>query len=617
MRFTGPTPQERIGLADQADQEQREPIGSPTAADPAKNRGSLYAALTAAGIIAIAAAGYYFWSTSERVDLRYFDNEIANPDEILVEAEELFRDTATVDGATVVDDARCFFGPDNGLVGVFCGPVWLGRSNDDEPWLLMNVNYDIIDQEAVGQVDSVRTTTGAEPRSLSRPDGARPAEVPSPVHPATGPRLADGSLLLDPENVIGETEAAFAAYLTAPTDDPLTAADDPACFLRQGPDLIHDLPVTDSNLWCGPARTADSRDDRIWLPVNVSLEPGPTYGSSQFESAQVFSSNLQALPEGATLFRPDGATPPDADGVNRPPVATDFATVVDYRLSIDGSQPAATGRLVTDRYEIEFDSLVRTDQIGSGAQSFAAPPDHDLVVAGVAPSERPASPRGVLVVDGSERPLPNWRSGDGGATLVVVVPSSAREVAMTVENNGRPQTISLLDGTLGDGFPLALYRPEVQLNEPFSLRIDMPVGEAVLVSGVLETALWSAVDGERNWLPEGESDLLFTFDDWDVDRPCCDVRVDDVVPTFTLTAGAVSPAPTGDSTTSTTTAAAPSLVDDQRDDPTRAPSNRGPFFRVPEDTERVTLQLDVTVNFTADDQPGTISESLQFEVILP
>ncbi len=198
--------------------------------------------------------------------------------------------------------------------------------------------------------------------------------------------------------------------------------------------------------------------------------------------------------------------------------------------------------------------------------------------------------------------------------MVLAVPDSARTVTMTVEDNGRPQTISLLDGLLADGYPLAFYRDDADVAQPLSVRVEMPVGEAVLVSGQLTTARWFAKDQSKEWLPADTSELVVDFDNWNVDRPFLDVRVDDVVATFTLEV----PVPSVESDEEAEPAGGVvATFDDLREDPTRRPDREGPRFRVPATLSSAVLRLDVEVMFTVDGQQQTATVEERFDVVLP
>ena len=633
MSYSEPVPAERLGLGKLAELNRRPEAvttpqsapngvdrhGAPPAISP-PDRGRLYLGVTAAALVVAGALGFYLWSTSGRVELRYQGFEIANADEMLAAAEARFTETAAADGVELPSGAGCFFAPENGNPIVVCGPAWLGVSQPDRPWLTVGSSYTINDDRAIGEIGDIRGATAADVRTLDRPDGVRPVDPGTPNYPTTGPRLRDGRLLVDVESLLIGAEAAFVERVETSTDPLITAHDDASCFLLQGPDPLDNqpaLPRTDDAVWCGPARTVGSAGSRVWIPVSISYDQGPHYGSARFLEAAVRSIDPRAIPEGAELIRPDRVNPADPGGVDRPPVPVDFATVVDYQADVSTTEPAAagsrveSGALITGRYRIDFSSLLRVDAIGTGARSFTAPQGHDLVVA-VAEPGRSINPRGMLTVDGVERPLPRWISSDEGATLVMTVPDAARSVTITVENNGRPQTVSLLDGSLGDDVLLALYRPTAELSQPFSVRVEMPVGEAVLVSGVVESATWFAWDRDNIWLPAGFGEVQFNFSEWDVDRPFGGVRIDDVVATFTLTPDA-EPAD-GEPANEP---AAPTSIDDVRDDPTRSPSAAGPRFRVDETLAAATLNMTVTVTYTSDDQQTTTTVDETFEVSLP
>ncbi len=643
--FTGSPPAERLGLPPRPDPaapastfrpEDLEPGAPDQETSGRRGLGVVYLLVTLAGLAAVGAGGYWYWSTSGRPDLVVGDQPIANAEEVLADAETLLRRTTELDGAPLDDDARCFFAPGNSAPQVVCGPVWLGVSPDSEPWLLVDTRYQgdpSGSDEVVGEVIEIRDTVALEDRDLIRPDGSRPAGVGQPARSNTGPRLPSGSLLVGPDEVLSGAEAALAAALVELDDSSdgsmVSVADDSACYLRAGPELIHGVPVTDDRAWCGPARSNSSRVDEIWIAVSVRYQQGPEFGSSSFESAQA-NLRLSALPEGSSLTRPDGRSPTGADSLDRPPVPIDYAEVVDFPVPIEG--PAEGGLLVTERYRIEFAHLARTDRVGSGAQSFTAAAGHDLIVASIAPTDQRPSPRGFIVVDGMERPMPRWNSSEEGSTLVLSVPEGSRSVEMLVENDGRPQTISLLDGSLDDGFPLALYRPDEELAQPFSVRVEMPAGEAVLVSGRLSGAEWRARDDDGQWLAEGLANLEFTFDEWAVDRPCCDVRVDDVTSTFVLVAvdPSASPPDTSTSSSTTTTDPAPSTTEpgddegdgglviyaDLREDPGPPSSRSGPFFEVPEELAEMTLRVTFDITITVDEAEQVLTEELELEVSL-
>ncbi len=641
LSFSEPTPERRLGLGDLAELNRRQPSDHADAPRPVRNqepstdralepppvvgsepsnRGRLYVIVTAVALLAAGALGYFFWSTAGRVDLRYNGQEIANADEMLAEAETLMAETAAVDGADLSPDARCFFAPENPPTNtnpmVVCGPVWLGVSPTDQPWLTARARYDLEDDRAIGRFEGFGGTANLDLRSLDRPDGTRPAAPGAPAYPATGPRLRDGRLLVDVDEILDGALAAFTEHVATNEDPLISAHPEATCFLVQGPDLAQNqatLLETRNDVWCGPGRTVTTGSSQVWLPININYQRGATFGSARLEEASVGFLGFQGVPDDVALVRPDDASPPDAAELNRPPVPVDFATVVDYPVDLDGLA-GGEGLLVTSDYRINFDALVRTDQVGSGARSFTAPDGHDLVVAVVSSPSRFLNPRGTLAIDGVEQALPRWDDGDEGATMVLAVPQSARSVKMTVEDNGRPQTISLLDGSLADGYPLAFYRSEADLSRPFSVRVEMPVGEAVLVSGQLTTARWFATDQANEWLPVDTSELVFNFEGWDVDRPFTEVRIDDVVTTFTLELPAPS-AELDDEVEPTGRAA--TTVDDLREDPTRQPDREGPRFRVPATTSSGVLRMDIEVTFTADGEQQTATVEERFEVVLP
>jgi hypothetical protein len=585
-------------------------------------------------LAAVGAAGFYFWSIAGRASLQVGDADIANAPEILAAAEQLVAEAAAADGAPLDADARCHFAPGSraDIPAVLCGPLWLGVSPLEEPWVEVFTSYTTIEEQATGQVEEIVGTTTGERQNFIRPDGQSAAEPASPPPLTSGIRLFNGALLLNPDAVlVGAEEALVAAVAEATADgeDTVVLADDWGCYFRQGPEEVRGLLAVETGAYCGPARDVRSNPESIWVPVGIRLQSGPTFGTVAFEAANANSLRPREVPEGASLILADGSvlSSVDADSVDRPPVPVDFIAITDFALPV---QPAASGLLITERSRVEFSAIDRVKQIGSGARSFTAPDGHDLVVASVPPQEDNISVRGVVSIDGNDVPLPRVPSVAEGATIVVVVPEDATAVDLIAENNGRPQSISLIDGTLADGFPLALYRPTVESPLVFGSRVEMPAGEAVLVNGTVSVVDWLAKDEEREWLQEGVSHLVLEFEDWNVDRPCCDVDIESVLATFTLVDKTSNP-DTGDSDTENTDTENPdaenadsepasqeTVYTDRREDPTGRPTSRSPRFEVPEDLAAVTARMEVTVLLTQDDgEPQTITDVVEVEIVLP
>ncbi len=295
-------------------------------------------------------------------------------------------------------------------------------------------------------------------------------------------------------------------------------------------------------------------------------------------------------------MRPDGTEPASASALDRPPREPGFAAVLEF----GAEEPTLTGsgRLVTLDFVADFDGFARVGQLGEGAEAIVAPAGHELALARLAPGPRSGTVRGVLLVDGQERELPRWRTSEEPQTLVVVVPEGTGSVELLVENQGRPQTISLDDGALAPGFPLALYRDFNEINEPVTARIELPVGEGVVVSGSLESSSWNALDDEREWLPAGRARLVIAFGNLTTDRPCCEAIVEDVI--FTST-----------------------LVDDdtgERFVDGRSPDRRSigdPWFDVPETLESATYELEIEITFTVDDVVDEVSTVVAIPLRFP
>lgn len=617
----------------------RAPSLLPASPPPAPHHPVLNASVFLVGLMAAAGLGFYWWQNAGLAKLEVNGTEIADPAALLVEARSQMVSAVEADGAAVTNDQRCYFAPtDRDQPEILCGPIWLGVSPADEPWLEVQTTFFVVDGTATGEVRSVVGTAAGEPRTFVRPDGLEPATIGAPRFPTDGIRLQRGERIEDPAVVLSETEALMKERYGAEVgvgstsgygEDALSLADGWRCFFLQEPDQLNGFSVVANDLWCGPGRSTTSNADRTWVRVRASYDQGQTFGSRAFRDATISIFRIEAVPDGATLFRPDGVEPADDSTVGRPPVDAGFADLVDYVIQIESD---LTGSIATERDRIDFAALARTKQAGSGSRSFTAPPDHDLVVASIAPNERRPAIRGVLSVDGSQLPLPRWPSLDEGATLVLVVPEGAESVDLIIENDGRPQTLSLLDGTLAPGFPLALYRPLLEPGTTFSSRIEMPEGEATLISAEIAETEWSARDEEDIWLPEGLADLLVVVDDWTVDWPCCETRIENVEASFVLATTVETP-PAGeapipdpdpeaeDPPSSTSEPDAEEQTEetynDRREDPLETPRRSRPLrFRVPEELDEAMLKVEITVTFTHDDEVKTTSQALEVDLDL-
>ena len=236
---------------------------TPSGTSGVVGRKGLEFAVLVFGLAGLLGAFYYLWLGSARVDLEVSGSPIVNADEALQDAEALMREMAEADDAPLSDDASCHFGP----VGpsVFCGPVWLGVSLEDRPWLQFNVSYTRVDEGVEAVVEPWADPTAADVLSFSRPDGASPSAVGDPTHPTTGRRTQRGSLILDESEVLEGVEAALASATAEAEENGVALGEGIRCFLREGPEILRGSIVTDDVVWCGPARTATSGADEVWV----------------------------------------------------------------------------------------------------------------------------------------------------------------------------------------------------------------------------------------------------------------------------------------------------------------------------------------------------------------
>lgn len=559
-----------------------------------RRRGRLYFAIVGVGLAGATAVALSLWSTRGRVDIEFDGLAVGNAAEVIADAEALLIRTAEADGAPLEADARCFFAPDSLGPTVVCGPVWLGASDPEQPWLEMRVDYETTDDSASGQIENVLGPISAVPRTFRRPDGVRPASVGDPAYPTTGPRRRNGTLIVDGLDVLAGAKQAFADSV-AEADEEFAVHEQAECFFSEGPESIHSVPVTGDDVWCGPIRSKSSEPDDLWVTLSVGFVPQATFGSVGFGEANSFSLRPKSVPEGVRLVRPDGTTPVAADLLDRPARSSDFTAIVEGRFDVETS---GSGRLVTEEGEVIFGGFARAGRLSAGPDALLAADEFEFVVATLAPSDD-RGPRGVLVVDGTDRPLPNWSPYPDGATLVVSVPVGTRQVDLVAENDGRPQTVSLLDGALQPGYPLALYRNSPVVVERSTVsRVEMPVGEALFIDTNISEVAWSARDADRNWLAAGLSRLTIRFDRFSVDRPCCEVSIGDVQTGFELVANGET-------------------YSDLQNESGDSPGGNSPTFVVPEELTAMVLRIDVAVGIEVDDETSTVTQTTELELDLP
>lgn len=134
--------------------------------------------------------------------------------------------------------------------------------------------------------------------------------------------------------------------------------------------------------------------------------------------------------------------------------------------------------------------------------------------------------------------------------------------------------------------------------------------------GSLAGAEWSAYVGDYDWLPEGESYLTLVVDEFSIDRPCCEVKIENAYATFALlekqNPGKSQPID-GDETGETQEQRTSVGFEDLRENPTDNPTSRSPIFVTPETLTDATVEITFTVEL---DTGQTITQSEFFDINL-
>lgn len=485
------------------------------------------------GILAIAVvAGAWWLLRPPGVDLAVDGTPIGNAAEILAAAEAQFGAIVEADDSTTTDETSCWFAPegeDRPGPQVVCGPVLLGISPADQPWLVGQVSWGFpSDGRVAGEFSRFDGTTTAMPAALRRPDGRRLGEVPALEPPSTGLRAPNGARIIDADEALRTAEE---AVRTTALDTGAAVGDDLRCWFaieEQGPRRL-----IDGDLWCTPVLTVQSVVEEPWVQARVSSTPGEVLSTASLRPSVGSSIGTTALPVDVILWHPDGTAPPPSSDLELPdaaPVEPDTAAVVAVPLGEVATSPPRDGVLRTPSLSWTITGVGVTDRIGRGPEAIIAPVGHELVVAGS--NFGPLDPVGflrpgtaTLVVGGVRIAFDDWARLDEDATgVVVVVPQGAGEVLVEVLADDIAQQISLRTGDKLPGFPTGIYREQAAVGVGASLRaeLDLPAGEPAAVRSVVTELLLAGHDATLGW-PRDEVFVRVEYADQDITRPCCDL----------------------------------------------------------------------------------------------
>ncbi|MGY4644483.1 hypothetical protein [Cellulomonas sp. URHB0016] len=536
---------------------------------------------------------------------------ISNAEAVLAGAEQAFGGLVETDGGTVPDGAGCWFAPraDDSATDaprVACGPVLVGIAGDTERWVVGTPSFGAAPDvgsgpRVTGTFDGFRGTADLRPGLLRRPDGARPP-TGQPTLGTEVVRDQQGRVVSGLGPLIDSADLRLSAATTAAG---AAVTDSTRCYVgvREVRRAKVVTRVSDSMLLCGPVLLTSSAPGALWVSVPFSTTAGDTIVEADVTDVTLTAVTSTALlPEGVSLYRPDGAEPPaDADELEPPdaePVDPGTVTVLprlpEVPDGVDLVPPPddTNARLITPALAVELTGLARVPQLGKGREAVVAPPGEELVVArlGLRTLDEDAPGRGTatVVVDGARLPVRDWNDAADGGALVVSVPVGAQAVGLEVLWQERTQAVSLLTGVRAPGFPAALYRARTSagVGAPASVTLPLPVGKPARAGGaVAEISLdaWSSADG---WAPVGQAFLSVAVDDWAVDSPCCEMR------DLKLTSRWVVVLPDG----------------------TTLPADSGPSarpeslrFTVPETISAATLRLEAEATWSTDAGPAAAS----------
>ncbi|MBW3650945.1 MAG: hypothetical protein KY458_10295 [Actinobacteria bacterium] len=567
-------------------------------------------AVAAALLAAIGTVVVFLVIRDRPVELKVDGKPIRNASTVLAQAEAAFRSVVESDGARPPKAARCYFAPapadqaSQPRPRAACGPVLLGVSGTDRPWVVGRVSYSSgIGGEMIGRFDEFDAVEDLDEGTLRRPDDKRPAKGTGLKPSAAGIRDEEGRRLLRAVEVLAVADRAFAA---AARDAGASTGAQTRCHFGHTPTGAGQR-VSDAKLWCGPVLLIDSDPDEPWSSYALPISAGDLFGTAEIGDVAITAvTATTSLAPGVELYRPDGAAAPKEVTLAVPDAAPrqpGFLAVLDTTPpSVTFSTPP-DARLVTPARTTTFDGLARTPKIGSGREALVAAPGEDLVVARFSrrrPEGAPPKSESAVVVAGATRlPVPGWSSSDAG-TLVVSVPRAEQSVALEVLFDGRAQTISLLTGTRGAGSPAAFYRSatRVGIGQPLDVAVTLPEDQVVRATGSITDA---RVDGWRRddgWAPPGQAFLVVGIEDWSVTRPCCKVSKVDPAAEWRL----VLPDET--------------VID--RVPPGSSSSTKAVLFVVPEAFAEGRLELSLRVRYEHRGNPGEArSQPVAFALRIP
>jgi len=420
---------------------------------------------------------------------------ILNAEQVLAQADPMFRELARIDGATLPGGAACWFAPPPkdavraDQPRVACGPVLLGISGDKQRWVVGTPSYSATttggSRGSTGTFGAFDGVEELRPALLARPDGKHPPDG-EPGLGAAGVRTVNGRIIVDAAQVVQSADRGFAA---AASKSGAAVGPDSRCYLgvRDETRSGVTIAVSDGNLWCGPVLRTDSAANATWASFPLALKLGQSIVEATAGDPSISEvTSTKTLPAGMRAYRADGLRPPDgAGGLQVPdsdPVKAGTIAILDELPSTVGA-PAPSlmvppdGRLVTPSVTVQLTGIGRLPKVGSGTDAFVAPKGEGLAVATFQITREAGAPSGngtaTLIVDGVRIAVRDWSSVKDGGALVASVPIGSRDIVLEVLSQGRAQGISLVTGQRmpgGPGFPPG-HRGRLEAGHPLLRRV--------------------------------------------------------------------------------------------------------------------------------------------------
>lgn len=494
--------------------------------------------------------GLWFVKRDRPVGLSVAGAPIANARTVLNQADVVFAELVRADGARPAKGAACWFAPPAGgkeIVSpsrnprVACGPVLLGVSGADKPWVTGTISYQTSNGEAIGTFGKLTAVETLDRGTLAGRGGQRPPGTGGLEVPVASLRAKDGRRLTGEDDVIRASEQAFgrAAGRTR-----AAVAEGAGCWfgVMAG---ITDRSISDGAVWCGPLRLQGSNPGATWTTWSLTSSSTEWFPVSQLEWPSITSiSSTVVLEPGVRLYRPDGRVPPDGTGLAPPDAAPKEAGYVDV-LDQPGADlqlqaPTGDGRLRIPSRRLQIEAVARVPKIGSGKEAVVAADGEELVVARFTRTDPRGGPsdRGTaqLIVDARRQAFSKWASLPENGVLVVSVPRGASGVLLEVLFDGVAQTISLVTGERGPDARAASYRAAepVGIGKPFDLSVPLPAGDPAGISGVVTEARIDAWRQGTGWAPPGQAFLTLSLSSVKTRTPCCAVSTLKVTPSWRL-----------------------------------------------------------------------------------